>query len=160
MQLYAPVHNRFERFCRARAYGEFHYRDLMQDTVLVVLEKLHQLKSDDAFLYFLFGTAQRILQNQRRKRRPQYLETYSDAPEGQHQPPHVEQQLEIRELYAQLSKLDAVTRECLILFEISGFSVKEIMTLQNMGESAVKQRLSRGRKQLMALMYEPERKTA
>lgn len=160
MQLYAPIHDRFERFCRARAYGEFQYRDLMQDTVLMVLEKMHLLKSDDAFLFFLFGTAQNILRNQRRKRRPQYVEVYPDAPANQHQQPQVEQQLEIRELYAQLAKLDAMTRECLILFEISGFSIKEIMALQNMGESAVKQRLSRGRKQLMDLMYEPEQKTA
>jgi RNA polymerase sigma-70 factor (ECF subfamily) len=61
-------------------------------------------------------------------------------------------QLEIKNLYEQLGKLDDVTRECLILFEISGFSIKEIMTIQNLGESAVKQRLSRGRKQLMEMM--------
>jgi RNA polymerase sigma-70 factor (ECF subfamily) len=66
--------------------------------------------------------------------------------------PEIEKQLEIKNLYEQLGKLDDVTRECLILFEISGFSIKEIMTIQNLGESAVKQRLSRGRKQLMEMM--------
>jgi len=61
-------------------------------------------------------------------------------------------------LYEQLNKLDNITRECIILFEISGFSIKEIMTILNLGESAVKQRLSRGRKQLIVLMNSLETK--
>ena len=72
----------------------------------------------------------------------------------------VELQIEIQHLYQQLDKLDTETRDCIILFEISGFSIKEIMTIQNAGESAVKQRLSRGRKQLMALMNSLETKMA
>lgn len=70
----------------------------------------------------------------------------------------VERQIEIQHLYQQLDKLDPDTRDCIILFEISGFSIKEIMTIQNAGESAVKQRLSRGRKQLMELMTSLEPK--
>jgi RNA polymerase sigma-70 factor (ECF subfamily) len=70
----------------------------------------------------------------------------------------VELQIEIQHLYQQLDKLDPDTRDCIILFEISGFSIKEIMTIQNAGESAVKQRLSRGRKQLMELMTSLEPK--
>jgi DNA-directed RNA polymerase specialized sigma24 family protein len=49
-----------------------------------------------------------------------------------------------------------VTSECIILYEVSGFSIKEIMCIQNLSESAVKQRLSRGRKQLLALLQSLE----
>jgi RNA polymerase sigma-70 factor (ECF subfamily) len=59
-------------------------------------------------------------------------------------------------LNKQLQSLDHITRECIILFEISGFSIKEIMDILNLGESAVKQRLSRGRKQLIDLMNSHE----
>jgi RNA polymerase sigma-70 factor (ECF subfamily) len=62
-------------------------------------------------------------------------------------------------LYACLKELDQVTSECIILFEISGFSIKEIMGIQNLSEATVKQRLSRGRKQLLALMQSLELKT-
>jgi RNA polymerase sigma-70 factor (ECF subfamily) len=62
-------------------------------------------------------------------------------------------------LYKCLKELDQVTSECIILFEISGFSIKEIMGIQNSSEAAVKQRLSRGRKQLLSLMQSLEIKT-
>jgi RNA polymerase sigma-70 factor (ECF subfamily) len=68
----------------------------------------------------------------------------------------IEQQFEINDLYKCLNELDQVTSECIILFEISGFSIKEIMGIQNSSEAAVKQRLSRGRKQLLSLMQSLE----
>jgi RNA polymerase sigma-70 factor (ECF subfamily) len=153
MQLYAPVHERFERYCKTRAYGEFHFKDIMHDTLLVAYEKFDNIKSKDAFLHFLFGTTVRILSNQRKKKRPEYVENFTNKYEHVRANENsIEQQLEIKHLYEQLEKLDDVTRECLILFEISGFSIKEIMTILNLGESAVKQRLSRGRKQLIEMM--------
>jgi RNA polymerase sigma-70 factor (ECF subfamily) len=71
----------------------------------------------------------------------------------------IEEQFEIHDLYACLKELDQMTSECIILFEISGFSIKEIMGIQNSSEAAVKQRLSRGRKQLLLLMKSLELKT-
>ena len=65
---------------------------------------------------------------------------------------------EIKNLYEQLEKLDDITRECIILFEISGFSIKEIMMILKLSESVVKQRLSRGRKQLLEQINSHENK--
>jgi RNA polymerase sigma factor (sigma-70 family) len=161
MQLYAPVHDRFERYCKTRSCGEFHFKDIMHDTLIVAFEKFDTLKSQEAFPYFLFGTATRILSNYRKKMRPIYTDNFNrnDLQLSTAETP-VELQNEIQHLYQQLDKLDPETRDCIILFEISGFSIKEIMTIQNAGESAVKQRLSRGRKQLMALMNSLETKLA
>ena len=160
MQLYAPIHDRFERYCKTRAFGEFHFKDIMHDTLVVAFEKFDKLKSGEAFLHFLFGIASRILANQRKKKKPEYVENLNRKFE--HVPNNnisVEQQLEISELYKCLKELDQSTSECLILFEISGFSIKEIMNIQNASESAIKQRLSRGRKQLLELMQKIETKT-
>jgi RNA polymerase sigma-70 factor (ECF subfamily) len=157
MQVYEPVHERFERFCKTRAYGEFPFKDIMHDTLVVAFEKFDELKSKEAFLHFLFGTAVRILANHRKKKRPEYVdqlkENYEHSQNGNNS---IEQQFEINDLYKCLQELDQVTSECIILFEISGFSIKEIMGIQNSSESAVKQRLSRGRKQLLALMQSLE----
>ena len=45
MQVYEPVHERFERYCKTRAYGEFPFKDIMQDTLIVAFEKFDELKS-------------------------------------------------------------------------------------------------------------------
>ena len=47
LQLYEPIHDRFERFCRARVYGkscEMEYSDLINETLLVAFEKTDTLK--------------------------------------------------------------------------------------------------------------------
>ena len=160
MQVYEPVHERFERYCKTRAYGEFPFKDIMHDTLVVAFEKFDELKSKEAFLHFLFGTAVRILANHRKKKRPEYVDQFKENYEhSQNGNNSIEQQFEINDLYKCLKELDQVTSECIILFEISGFSIKEIMGIQNSSEAAVKQRLSRGRKQLLSLMQSLEIKT-
>jgi RNA polymerase sigma-70 factor (ECF subfamily) len=157
MQVYEPVHERFERYCKTRAYGEFPFKDIMHDTLVVAFEKFDELKSKEAFLHFLFGTAVRILANHRKKKRPEYVDQLKGKYEHiNNENTSIEKQFEINDLYACLKELDQVTSECIILFEISGFSIKEIMGIQNSSEAAVKKRLSRGRMQLLALMQSLE----
>ena len=54
-KLYEQVHEQFERFCRARVYGDMDYRELMNETLLVAWDKLDTLRDEQAFLGFLFG---------------------------------------------------------------------------------------------------------
>ena len=152
MSLYKPVHARFERFCKARAYGEMDFKDLMQETVIVAFEKLDELKHKDTFLHFLFGISIRILSNSNRKMRE---EKWSDSFEDRSSTDFdAEKQLEVDDLYKALGKLQEIQREALILFEISGFSIKEVAAIQETSEDAVKKRLSRGRQQLAKLLTE------
>jgi RNA polymerase sigma-70 factor (ECF subfamily) len=44
MQVYEPVHERFERFCKTRANAEFPFKDIMHDTLVVAFEKFDELK--------------------------------------------------------------------------------------------------------------------
>ncbi len=150
MKLYRPVHDRFERFCKARAYGEMEYQDLMQESIRIAFEKLDELKNQEAFLHFLFGIATRVLSNAHKKRREerwndQLEQTFCNENKGEHI-------LEVEELYKALSKLNVEQKEALILFEITGFSIREIAVMQEASEDAIKKRLSRGRKELALLM--------
>ena len=152
MTLYQPVHERFERFCKARAYGEMDFRDLMQETVMVALERFDGIREKQAFLSFLFGTSIRILANTRRKMKE---ERWSDGYENKQSHRNAgERELDVQDLYKALSCLADEQREALILFEISGFAIREIAGLQGASESAVKQRLARGRQELARLLSE------
>jgi RNA polymerase sigma-70 factor (ECF subfamily) len=150
MNLYEPVHARFERFCQARAYGQTDWKDLMQDTVIVAFNRLEELKNPSAFLSFLCGIAIRQLSNQNRKKKEDYLAHHEHLVNGLPGNDDASHALMNKDLlYNALSRLPEQQRETIILFELSGFSIKEIAEMQSSGESAVKQRLLRGRQQLM-----------
>jgi RNA polymerase sigma factor (sigma-70 family) len=55
-------------------------------------------------------------------------------------------------LHLALSQLPVAQKECVILFEISGFKIKEIAEIQSVSEDAVKQRLKRGRERLQEIL--------
>ncbi len=152
MALYEPVHESFERFCKARAYGHMPFRDLMQDTLLIAFSKFEGVKQQEKILYFLFGIATRILANHRRKISPEYSDEIPDS--VVYLTPEAERKAEIDHLYKGLSMLPAEQSDALIYFEIVGFSVKEIADFQKKSEVAIRQQLSRGRQKLLELLQE------
>ncbi len=118
----------------------------------MAFEKFDTLNDKKAFLHFLFGISIRILANSNRKiSEERWSSQYVDSQQDENT---AEKQLEIEDLYKALGQLPDAQREALILFEISGFSIKEIADLQESGESAVKQRLARGRQQLTQVLTE------
>lgn len=157
LALYEPVHERFERFCRARVYGNMEYRDLMNESLLVAFEKYETLRSNDAFLSFLIGISVRILSNHHKKKKESSITESEDGlVPGQNDGVDPD----IHFLYEGLSHLNDAQRECLLLFEISGFNIKEIAAIQSVSEDAVKQRLKRGRDRLKKILtFESNHKT-
>ncbi len=157
LALYEPVHERFERFCRARVYGNMEYRDLMNESLLVAFSKYDTLRSKEAFLSFLFGISVRILSNQHQKKKELHLT--GDEDQRTHSG-NVGTDPDIHFLHEALALLNDAQRECLILFEISGFNIKEIAEIQGVSENAVKQRLKRGRDRLKQILtFESKHKT-
>lgn len=152
LELYEPIHDRFERFCRARVYGDMEFRDLMNDSLLVAYEKFDQLKSKDAFLSYLIGISIRILGSKNQKIREVRMTDSMELNGVKDLYSNTESATEIHFLHESLAKLSDEQRECIILFELSGFSIKEIAKLQIASESAVKQRLKRGRDKLIEIM--------
>lgn len=160
LAMYEPVHDQFERFCRARVYGDMDFRDLINESLLTAYERFETLQSKDAFLSFLIGISVRLLANKHRKKKAiigvddDLLISWSD-PSG-----NPEQAAEVYLLHKALAILSEEQREALILFEISGFSIKEVAGIQECSESAVKQRLRRGRARLTEILtFESAHKT-
>lgn len=147
--LYEPIHDAFERFCRARSYGLRDYRDLMQDTLVIAYQKLDELKSERAFLSFLFSICVRVVGNQSQKIQEQsWPDNDPDFIAHNQQTEHAD----VHFLYLAMSELNPEQREALLLFEITGFKIKEIAEIQNVSEDAVKQRLKRGRDRLASIL--------
>lgn len=152
LRLYEPVHARFERFCRARACGDMPYEDLMNETLLIAYKRMNEIQKIDSFLSFLIGISIRILANLKRKHRTRNLHedfAISDYPDPNFKE---ESPYDVEMLHQALAKLPELQREAIILFEITGFSIKEIMEIQQSSVSAVKQRLLRGRKALASII--------
>jgi len=152
LELYEPIHDQFERFCRARVYGNMEHGDLINETLLVAFEKFDTLKSKDAFLSFLFGISVRILSNNHKKLSERHLNSEENSSYTMPSSNNTELDAEVHFLYKALSELSEDQRESLILFEISGFKIKEVASIQNVSEDAVKQRLKRGRKRLSEIL--------
>ena len=151
IELYDPIHSRFERFCKARVYGEMDYKDLMHDTIVIAFQKFDSNVEPKTFLSFLFCISIRVLANNKRR----------DVKKTTHQIYLAQKDIsydqgfekeEIEHLYTALNLLSEIQKECLILFEIVGYSLKEIAELHRTNENTVKQRLRRGRMQLKSIL--------
>jgi RNA polymerase sigma-70 factor (ECF subfamily) len=152
MELYTPVHANFERFCRARVYGDIDYKDLMHDTIVIAYEKFDALSSPKAFLHFLFGICIRVLANTNKKQRLLHLKEEDKTQFVEDVSTRADRNDDVSALYQALAQLPEGQREALVLFEISGFSIAEIADLQEAGISAIKQRLARGRQALHKIL--------
>ena len=134
------------------------YSDLMNDTLLVAYSKFDSIKNKTSLLSYLCGVSIKLLANSNRKLKPklgldskQIVTVDSNA--------NTDKDIKVVLLYEAMSYLPEIQRECLILFEITGFSIKEIMEIQKSSESAIKQRLRRGRQRLTEILtFESENK--
>ena len=151
LDLYEPVHESLARFCHARAYGLMEPEDLISESVLCALEKFGTLKNNEAFLSFIFSIATNILhkKNRRLKFRADFHE--SEAFVIKDEGIDAATRLDVAILYDALNELPKAQKEAVILFEISGFSIKEVAEIQKIKLSAAKQRLKRGREALAAI---------
>lgn len=151
LKLYEPYHEAFARFCHARAYGLVEAEDLISESVLVALEKFNSLRDKKAFLSFLFSIASNLVKKKNRRLKFSGNYSESEAFTIQDEGIDAESRLDVAILYDALNQLPKDQKEALILFEISGFSIKEVAAIQSAKESAIRQRLKRGRDKLAAI---------
>lgn len=159
MELYQPVHGSFERFCKARSYGVCDFNDLMHDTLVIAFEQFDSLKNKEVFLSFLFGIANKVHANFRRKNKPMSFSDVKGVENTRDLTFSIDKTFEHDELYEALNTLSLDYRTSIILFEIAGFSLKETSEIQECTIDAVKKRLSRGRKMLLEALTENKPKT-
>lgn len=97
------------------------------------------------------GISIRILANDHRKKKTvkpaeeEYLSTIDVNA-------NTEREAEVHLLHQALALLPDNQREAIVLFEITGFTIKEIANMQEASESAIKQRLKRGREKLTQVL--------
>ncbi len=154
LELFKPVEQNLYRYARAMADSNEEAKDLAADTVLAAYEGFESLKHKEAFLSYLFTIASRIAKKKRWRKK--FFGVYNEI-EANQMPDlsqNADRNIDIDLLYKALGQLPAKQKEALVLFEISGFSLKEIQEMQGGSLSAVKSRISRGREKLGQLLQE------
>lgn len=154
MKAYAPCHDPFIRYCSALAYGKMDTEDLVQDVLLSAFQHFDRIRKRGELLHYLIRAARNrsISKWRKRKFQTEWVDKHSDHLAAKGISP--EMRLDIQFLYRTLDRLPGHQRDALVLFEISGFSMKEIAVIQASTEGAIKTKISRARKQLKRLMFE------
>ena len=135
------------RVCRAQLNDPADREDAVQEAIFRAWRKRDTLREPRHFNAWLI----RILINechdiQRRRKRDLLTDDPPEPPTGGDS--------RLSELRDALTALDEKQRLCVLLHYIEGYSVKEVARMLNIGESAVKLRLMRGRKRLRELLTE------
>jgi len=154
LKWYKPLHEGFTRFCSSRAFGIMETEDLVQESLLAGLQNFHRVEDKERLLAYLFSVAKNIIKNKKRrlKFKGAWDESVMEKLESRINDPEVA--LDIHYLHKAIEQLPEKQKEAIILFEISGFSTKEIAEIQESSIAAVKTRLSRARQQLKKLLSE------
>ncbi len=151
---YDKCHDPFLRYCSALAYGKMDVRDLVQDVLLSAYQHFDSIKEKEQLLHYLIRTARNISIDQWRKsqHKAKFIEQHNHRLTAYGTTPDV--LTDITFLHEAIDKLPAHQGEALLLFEVLGFSMKEIAEMQDSKVGAVKTKISRGRKALQGLLQE------
>jgi RNA polymerase sigma-70 factor (ECF subfamily) len=154
MALLEPIHRQAaataRRLCRTPSDGD----DLYQEAVLRAFDKLHGLRDASRFRSWFFAILLSRHRSQARRafwrRRLPWREAFPDGadPAGEDGSDWDARGGSAARAARALSTLAAEQREAVVLFEIDGYSIEEIATLQRASVPAVKSRLTRGRDRL------------
>lgn len=154
LELLEPAYSDAVKYCRALCsnLSADDAEDVLQQALLKALENFESLNDRDKFRSWFFKIITRVFYTHLRRhfwRRFLPLETHPGIGEM----PEVHELIERNEdtitLMKALSKLSAKERSAVLLYEIAGFSIGEITSVQNDNSlSAVKSRLSRARRKL------------
>jgi RNA polymerase sigma-70 factor (ECF subfamily) len=155
LKWYAPIHDRFIRYCDARCLGLDDPEDLVQDAILSALEQWHKLEEKDRLLAYMIGIVNNQLRNRLRSKavHRRYVEARKRTLD-ERLPARPEAALDLHYLLRAMDELPAMQREALLLQAVSGFSIQEIASVQQVSPGAVKTRISRARKELKELLKE------
>lgn len=162
MQALTPILPNLERFARALVRRRANAvetteaaRDLVAETIAQGFESFDTVRRPEALLSFCFTIATRLYgREQEKSRRFTTFDAVSHEGESNNDEPSNDTDVSL--LYAALDTLPEKQREAVIMFEILGFSMKEIHEVQGGTLIAVKVRISRGRDALKKLLCEPQ----
>ena len=152
LRLVEPQLAALSRFCRSMCREEMDAQDLASETVLRAWQHFDRIESPTAFLSFLFTVAVREFRRDRKRRSiwtaigsltEQELIDPRAAPDAAS---------DVYHLHSALQKLPAKYREAIVLAEIVGMKLEEVAEIQASSLTAVKSRVSRGKRKLAKLL--------
>ena len=156
MKLFEPLNARLSRFVQTLVWNKHDAKDIISETILIAFENLDKLKSEDAFLSYLFSIATNLVN--KKLRRKKFWGIF-DSNKELNIPDNTssESLLMLFELNKALQTIPAKQREALVYFEISGLTMNEIAEIQNLTVGGVKTNIARARKALAILLelHEP-----
>ena len=153
-RLLEPIHEQAARTARHLGRSTGDGDDLYQEAVLRAFRKLSGLRDESRFRSWFFAVLLSVHRSRaRRSFWRRFLPLAGPDGAGEEAVPergrtHEEEFLAARRVSGALAGLPAPQREALVLYEIEGFAMDEIASLQGVTVSAVKSRLARGRKRL------------
>jgi len=159
LKAYEPIHHRLSGYCRALSGNREDARDLLQDTVLNVMQNMEKIKDMAAFKTYVFRVAGNLHKMKMRRKKfragfneeeiKSFLSTSGDQ----------EALTDLKIIYETIQKLPPKTAETLFLFHVSDLPLEEIRNIQGGSLSGVKLRLKRGREKLLTWLNTPEKST-
>ena len=127
--------------------------DLASEAFLAAYKSFSSLRDKYSFRKFLSTITVRL--HRRKRWRNRIFMRLQDVEDSSYEPIR-ESSHDLDLLLASLMKLPVSQRETIVLFEISGLSLKEIRKVQGGTMSGVKSRLSRARENLRKLLTDDE----
>ncbi|MCK5743003.1 MAG: RNA polymerase sigma factor [Chlorobi bacterium] len=146
--LLKPLYGKLNCFALSRTRSRDRAKDLVSETVLRAYDSFDKLKSEKAFLSYLFSIAVRVnISNHRKSSYIEYDESvdYEELFADNISP---EDAADLNILYAACDELPKVQSDVFFHYEILGFSQKEIAKIFDISLFNVKIRLHRARKNL------------
>jgi RNA polymerase sigma-70 factor (ECF subfamily) len=126
-------------------------RDLVSETILRAYEQFDRLRDDQAFLSYLFTIAVRLNRDDRQKRsRWRTIEDSDRERVDSNASPETDADVSL--LYDAIAKLPKKYREAIVMNEIVGLTLTEVAEIEGVSLSAIKSRVSRGRKKLAKML--------
>lgn len=132
--------------------------DLVQDTYARVLKRPRLLRSDDDLGYLLRVLRNTYFSSHRAAKRRVSTESLPDELDRLEDPSarQPEQELEARELYAQIAELPTDFRDALVAIDVLGLSYREAARVLKVREATITTRLYRARVRLAAAWRQEE----
>jgi RNA polymerase sigma-70 factor, ECF subfamily len=149
LEALASHHDALARFARSLTRSRDDARDLVAETVLKALEAWPSLRERDAFRTYLFRIAHRLYMRQQLRRRLFGPWSDVDRPSSDPLPDHATDAVLVRDA---LQRLPAKHRECLVLVDVLGWSLEDVVAVHGGTIGGLKARLFRARAALRQAM--------
>lgn len=129
----------------------------MQDVLLSAFRHFDELRGPGKLQHYLLRAAHNraVSLSRKRGKRPAAL-TEACTRRLRARGASPEQLMDVHLLYRAIDRLPQTQRRAILLFEIAGFSIREVATQLGKSEAAVKMLLQRGRAGLRRLLTDPQ----